>query len=77
MHIPQTSAARRRSYLLSNSPNKRGCVCVCVYVFVCVYVCVFSHAWSADYTLPTKDPKLPLPRPPAQPGQAEENRQRK
>ena len=22
MHIPQTSAARRRSYLLSNSPNK-------------------------------------------------------
>lgn len=29
------------------------------------------------YTLPTKDPKLPLPRPPAQPGQAEENRQRK
>ena len=24
MHIPQTSAARRRSYLLSNSPNKRS-----------------------------------------------------
>ena len=23
------------------------------------------------YTLPTKDPKLPLPRPPAQPGQAQ------